>query len=438
MAKWSASKWVTIKETSKGEQATKILVVGAGLTGAVAAYRLRRALGPTVEIECWEYLNDAGGRLSTTKDQGIVADVASSVISLDMRNAEVQELHAELSAAGLLHDVGHGILSDTPERPKGAEWQHFFVPEGTTSVVNFLIRISKVKVRTNCCVDWCSADWARFQWYVEAGGGKGGGSRHNGTFDAVVLCNGPTHPGCERMDNIWGEWQDVIDSQFWNALRNVTWSSCYVVTLSLTSACVEFCDRFFGDAIQRAVNDDLVHYITYESRKRNKLLGTSSSGVILVCHTTAEAMWSYKRAHCVHAVQERVLKDYLKLPLHLSKQAVHRSHSRCWGKCQVTRSISELVGKETTHCVSSAVEAPPLALCGDYFIGPTCTDAVISATAAADAIAAIFDSNGSLKTQTGLKVEQEVYSTTSTEKQHCAAARRRWKSKRSDHPSMGG
>lgn len=366
----------------------KILVVGAGLTGAVAAWKLQKALAHDVEIECWEYLNDAGGRLGTTREEGIVADVATQYLSFDLQRTGVKELHAELARAGLLSEVDESILSKTAERPSGAQWKHFFVPAGTSAVVNFLLKAAKTTVKTNCMVDWCSVDAENWQWFVEASGGKGGGARRKDSFDAIVLCNGPTHPGCERMDNIWGEWQDVIASSFWSALREVTWSSCYVVTLFLKPQCADQCEKFFGaNVVQKTVNDDLVHYVTYESRKRSVLLGKCSSRVVLVCHTTAEAMWHYKRAQCVQAVQERVLSDYLKLPAAQAGRMVCRTHSRCWGKCQVTQSISDVLNKETSYVASSAFDAPPLALCGDYFSGLTCTDAVVSAICAADAIA---------------------------------------------------
>jgi predicted NAD/FAD-dependent oxidoreductase len=372
----------------------KILVVGGGLTGAVAAYRLRKALGKYVDIECWEYLNDAGGRLATTKEQGVVADVATSVISLDVRKAEVQKLQDLLLSKGYLKEADESLLAISSERPAGPTWHHFFVPHGTSSLVEFLFQMSVVKVKTNCCVDLCSLDRKKWKWYVEASGGKSGGSRHAGVmFDAVVLCNGPTHPGCDRMDNIWGEWQRVIDSVFWDALWSVSWSSCYVVTISLTCDCLELCDGFFGVAgMQRTMNDDVIHYITYESRKRQHLTGKQGSSIVLVCHTTAEAMWNYKRARCVEVVQERVLK-YLKLPLKLSHRVIQRSHSRCWGKCQVNKTISSILHRSVTHWASRSKASPPLVLCGDYFSGPTCSDAIVSATSAADAIAKMLRPN---------------------------------------------
>jgi hypothetical protein len=161
-----------------------------------------------------------------------------------------------------------------------------------------------------------------------------------------------------------------------------------VITLFLKPECAEQCNRFFGqNAIQKAVNDDLVEYVVYESRKRSALLEKGNSLVTLVCHTTAEAMWYYKRAQCVEAVQERVLRKYLQLSAQVAGRVVRRAHSRCWGKCQVTKSISEALGRETTHCESNPTDSPPLALCGDYFLGPNCTDAVVSAAAAGEAVA---------------------------------------------------
>merc|ERR1719453_1192474 len=112
------------------------------------------------------------------------------------------------------------------------------------------------------------------------------------------------------------------------------------------------------------MNDDLIHYVTYESRKRQDLTGKQSSCVILVCHTTAEAMWHYKRAHCVQAVQDRVLQKYLQLPRWLERKVVQRAHSRCWGKSQVQDSISSVMEKSVTHWMSSLTASPPLVLCG--------------------------------------------------------------------------
>jgi len=211
------------------------------------------------------------------------------------------------------------------------------------------------------------------------------------------------------MDNIWGEWQRVIDKVFWDALWNVSWSSCYVVTLSLTRDCLEFCDRFFGvSGMQRTMNDDLIHYITYESRKRQRLTGKQSSGVVLVCHTTAEAMWYYKRSQCVEAVQQRVLQKYLKLPNKLSYQVVQRTHSRCWGKCQVMENISSILHRSVTHWASKSEASPPLMLCGDYFAGPTCSDAISSATAAADAMSNMLQPKSQV--QVPEEVREQTYS----------------------------
>lgn len=388
-----------------------VLVVGGGLTGAIVAYRLRKTLGQKIDIECWEYLNDAGGRLATTKEQGVVADVATSVISLDMCRGEVQKLQELLCSRGYLTSADERALAASSERPRGSQWHHFFVPNGTSSLVDFLFQTSGAKVRTNCCVDWCSLDKTEWKWYVEASGGKAGGSRRPGAmFDAVVLCNGPTHPGCDRMDNIWGEWQRVVDNKFWNALWNVTWSSCYVVTLSLTHDCLESCDRFFGKgSLQKTMNDDLIHYITYESRKRQQLTGKQSSCIVLVCHTTAEAMWHYKRAHCVQAVQEHVLQKYLKLPWHLSQKVVQRTNSRCWGKCQAVESISSSLHRKVTHWASRSEVSPPLVLSGDYFIGPTCSDAIVSATAAADEVAKMLDLEAKADSAAELMDESKAY-----------------------------
>jgi protoporphyrinogen/coproporphyrinogen III oxidase len=69
----------------------RVVVVGAGISGLTAAYRLRRAGHEVRVLEAWEYV---GGRMSTARDHGYVMDRGASVLS--SRYAETLALIAEL------------------------------------------------------------------------------------------------------------------------------------------------------------------------------------------------------------------------------------------------------------------------------------------------------------------------------------------------------
>lgn len=85
---------------------TTVAVVGGGISGLVAAYRLRQRLGPDARIVVLEESDRCGGKLRTVPLAGEPVDVGAEAFI--ERRPEVPELLAELG------------LSDQVEHPSGA------------------------------------------------------------------------------------------------------------------------------------------------------------------------------------------------------------------------------------------------------------------------------------------------------------------------------
>lgn len=82
--------------------APRIAVVGGGISGLTAAFRLRRSLGPAAEIVLVEQRDELGGKLHTEELAGTPFDVGAEAFLV--RRPEVLDLAEEL---GLRDDVVH-------------------------------------------------------------------------------------------------------------------------------------------------------------------------------------------------------------------------------------------------------------------------------------------------------------------------------------------
>jgi oxygen-dependent protoporphyrinogen oxidase len=92
-------------ETSAGRPA-RVLVMGGGITGLTAAYRIRQALGDRVEITVVESASTLGGKLRTVDLAGVPTDVGAEAFVL--RNPAARTLVEEL---GLADRLVHPVLS---------------------------------------------------------------------------------------------------------------------------------------------------------------------------------------------------------------------------------------------------------------------------------------------------------------------------------------
>jgi protoporphyrinogen/coproporphyrinogen III oxidase len=87
----------------------KVTVVGGGITGLVAAYRLRMRLGPAARITLVEQFARLGGKLRTVELAGVPTDVGAEAFVL--RNPSAVELIRELGLGARLTHPGRATAT---------------------------------------------------------------------------------------------------------------------------------------------------------------------------------------------------------------------------------------------------------------------------------------------------------------------------------------
>ncbi|XP_050832240.1 renalase isoform X4 [Serinus canaria] len=117
----------------------RVLVVGAGLTGAAGAALLRGA--PRGQVAVWDKARGAGGRMSTTRADGGSADLGAQFVTCEPELAGPRlSFYEEL--------VTHGILKPLTAPVEGMVVRegsrNFVAPQGISSVVKYYLEQSVI------------------------------------------------------------------------------------------------------------------------------------------------------------------------------------------------------------------------------------------------------------------------------------------------------
>ncbi|KAM6265441.1 renalase isoform 4-T4 [Porphyrio hochstetteri] len=118
----------------------RVLVVGAGLTGAACAALLRGAVRGRIAV--WDKARGAGGRMSTTRsvrDAACTADLGAQYITLEPESAGPRRSFCE-------ELLSHGILKPLTAPIEGMVVkegsQNYMAPQGISSVVKYYLQQS--------------------------------------------------------------------------------------------------------------------------------------------------------------------------------------------------------------------------------------------------------------------------------------------------------
>uniref|UniRef100_A0AAY4DB29 Amine oxidase domain-containing protein n=1 Tax=Denticeps clupeoides TaxID=299321 RepID=A0AAY4DB29_9TELE len=122
---------------------SRVLIVGAGLTGGVCACLLRRDLADKVQIVVWDKSRGTGGRMSTSRspaDPSCIADLGAQYITATPHYAKQHKsFYEELLKRGLLKPLAapvEGMLL----REEGLK--NYVTPLGVSSIVKHYLRES--------------------------------------------------------------------------------------------------------------------------------------------------------------------------------------------------------------------------------------------------------------------------------------------------------
>ncbi|XP_053839806.1 renalase isoform X3 [Vidua macroura] len=152
----------------------RVLVVGAGLTGAASAALLRGA--PRAQVSVWDKARGAGGRMSTTRADRGSADLGAQFVTCEPELAGPRlSFYEEL--------VTHGILKPLTAPVEGMVVRegssNYVAPQGISSVVKYYLEQSGADVSYEQQVTHISLRDGRWEVSRKAGPPE--------QFDVVIL-----------------------------------------------------------------------------------------------------------------------------------------------------------------------------------------------------------------------------------------------------------
>nr|XP_023686805.1 renalase isoform X5 [Paramormyrops kingsleyae] len=159
---------------------SRVLVVGAGLTGSLCACLLRREMLSKVQITVWEKCHGAGGRMCTSTspaDPNCTADLGAQYVTATPYHIETHgSFYAELSSHGILRPL---VAPVEGMAMKEEGIRNFVTPKGASSIVKHYLRESGAEVSFGRQVTHVQRKGPGWEVCVKGGQAE--------SFDAVVL-----------------------------------------------------------------------------------------------------------------------------------------------------------------------------------------------------------------------------------------------------------
>lgn len=246
---------------------SRVLIVGAGLTGSLCACLLRRELQNKVQIVVWDKGRGAGGRMSTSRPPNAsshAADLGAQYVTATAAYAQShQSFYSELLSAGVLKPLD--CLIEGLRQKDGSK--DYVTPLGMSSLVKHFLSESGADLFFEHHVTGVYRRGA--SWEVEK---KTGGSE---MFDAVVL----TMP-VPQILQLQGDVENLLSVQQKQQLESVVYSSRFAVALFFSPDVV----FSYSWAVRYVRDSSCICYISFDSRKRHA--DAPDCGPSLVVHTS--------------------------------------------------------------------------------------------------------------------------------------------------------
>ncbi|XP_077867677.1 renalase-like [Saccoglossus kowalevskii] len=355
---------------------TRILIVGAGLTGAVTASILRRELREQVKIVVLDKSREAGGRMSTSRcpeDVRCTADLGAQYITQTSIYAKQHASFYEELLSNHIIEPFVGMIEG--EKPSEDDKRNYITPDGSNTVVKYFLNQADGQVTYNKTV--CKVD-------VQEENGKSclhatteNENEKMGLFDIVVI----TVPVPQAI-KIGGIVQQGLEAspELKSLLDSVVYSSRYALGLYFkpgSNIDVPWCGKY-------EYKDPCIRWMAVDAKKRGK--ENSDVGSSLVVHTSAPFGIQHletDKDQVQVIVIDHLKKLLLNLPQPISIKCQRWRYSQVF-KC-VPDSPGTLVVKETPSYM--------VLLGGDAFTHSNFDGCISSATAIANKIITFLKAN---------------------------------------------
>ncbi|XP_063749349.1 renalase [Eleginops maclovinus] len=318
---------------------SRVLIVGAGLTGSLCASLLRRELQDKVRIEVWEKSRGSGGRMSTSRPpdpSSHSADLGAQYITATSAYSKSHHrFYSELLSAGVLQPLDASRVEGLKHRDGS---QDFMTPLGMGSVVKHFLSESGADVFFERHVTGLFRRGA--SWEVQRRGGD------SEMFDAVVL----TMP-VPQILQLQGDLGELLPPPQLQMLSSIQFSSRFALALFFppnASFSFSWAARYVSDS-------SAIVYICADAAKRNAapFLGPS-----LVVHSSGQFGLAHLERDATD-VQPILMQELHRLLPGLPQPISIKCHK--WRYSQVLTAVPGSPGHMTV------LQHPPLLCAGDAF-----------------------------------------------------------------------
>ncbi|XP_077115020.1 renalase [Ranitomeya variabilis] len=314
---------------------SRILIVGAGLTGSLCAYLLRRELANKLQLVIWDKARGAGGRMSTSRspsNPNCIVDLGAQYITVTPDYAQKHKnFYDELVAKGICKP-----LSATVEGMVMKEGSYNLVtPQGVSSIVKHYLSQSGADVYYERHVTQINLREGKWEVFRKSGSPE--------NFDIVVL----TMP-VPQILQLQGDISKLIKESQRRQLETVSYSSRYALGLFYeagTQIDVPWAAKYIND-------NPCIRFISIDNKKRN--VEFSEIGPSLVIHTSVP----FGKDHLEQekeVVQPLILKQLDAILPNLPQPKYVKCQK--WRYSQVMEAFPDCPGQITLH-------REPFLLCG--------------------------------------------------------------------------
>ncbi|XP_060884843.1 renalase isoform X1 [Labrus mixtus] len=318
---------------------SRVLIVGAGLTGSLCACLLRRALQNKVQIVVWDKARGAGGRMTTSRPPDSScssADLGAQYVTATAAYSQSHHsFYSELLSSGVLQPVD-SLIEGLKQKDGNKD---YMTPLGMCSLVKHFLSESGADLFFERHVTGLFRRGA--SWEVQR---KAGDSE---TFDAVVLTM-PVH----QILQLQGDVGNMLSAPQRQQLDEVMYSSRFAVALFFPPGVV----FSFPWAARYVTGNPCICYIAADSRKRNA--DVPDRGLSLVVHTSVPFGLEHLEKD-KEDVQPIILQELQKLLPDLPEPTSVKCQK--WRYSQVLTSVPDCPGQMTVN------ERPLLVCGGDAF-----------------------------------------------------------------------
>ncbi|XP_021048424.1 renalase [Mus pahari] len=306
---------------------SRVLVVGAGLTGSLCAALLRKETTFPLYLAMWDKAGDTGGRMITANsphNPRCTVDLGAQYITRSPRYAkEHQQFYEELLAHGILKPLTSPI-----EGMKGKEGDcNFVAPQGFSSIIKYYLKKSGAEVFLKHCVTRINLKDNKWEVSTDTGSTE--------QFDLVLL----TMPAPQILE-LQGDIVNLISERQRQQLTAVSYSSRYALGLFYEvdmKIDVPWSCRYLS-------NHPSICFISIDNKKRN--IESSECGPSLLIQSTVP--FGVQHLKSSEADVQKLMIQQLETILPGLPQPVATICQK-WIYSQVTNPVSNTPGQVTLH-----------------------------------------------------------------------------------------